>query len=67
MSVDVVVKHQDWNNIHPLALDNIAMKTTTLTIFVCCKVVIIHEKYSNQIGDYLIISYNIRFLSGTLL
>ena len=67
MGVVVVVKHGDWNNLHPLAVDNIAMKTTIIAVFVYSKVVIIHEKFNGDIGDhYLIISYNIRFLSGTL-
>ena len=63
----VVVKHGDWNNLHPLAVDNIAMKTTIIAVLVYSTIVIIHEMFNSDIGDhYLIISYNIRFLSGTL-
>ena len=58
-----VVNHDDWNNVPLFALDNNAMRNT---VFVYCKVVIIHEKGNNQISDYLILSYNIRFLSRTL-
>ena len=59
-------QYDDWNKVHPLAVDDIVMKTTILAVFVYCIIVIIHEKYSNQIHDNLILSYNIKFLSGTL-
>ena len=63
----VAVKHGDWNNLHPFAVDNIAMKTTIIAVLVYSTIVIIHEKFNSDIWDhYLIISYNIRFLSGTL-
>ena len=49
-----------------LVVHNIAMKTTLLSIFVYFTVVIIHEKISTHIRDYITITNNIRFLSGTL-
>ena len=67
VSVVDIIHGEYWNNLHPLAVDNIAMKTTIIAAFVYCLVVMIHERFNSDIGDhYLIISYNIRFLSGTL-
>ena len=50
----VAVKHGDWNNLHPLAVDNIAMKATIIAVLVYSMVVIIHEKFNSDIGDHSI-------------
>ena len=66
MGAAVFQKYDDRNNVHPLAVHNIAMKTSLLSVFVYFTVVIIHEKISTHIRDYITITNNIRFLSGTL-
>ena len=66
MGTFVAIKHGGWNNLHPLAMDIIASKTTIIAVLVYSMVVMSHEKHDNDMGDYLIISYNIRFLSATL-
>ena len=66
MGTFVAIKHGGWNNLHPLEMVVIALKTTIIAVLVYSKVVMIHEKHGNDMGNYLIISYNIRFLSATL-
>ena len=61
MGAVVFEKYDDWNNVHPLVMDNIAMKTTLLLVFVYFTIVIIHEKISTHIRDYITITNNIRF------
>ena len=66
MGAAVFEKYDDWNDVPPLAVDNIAMKTTLLSVFVYFTIVIIHENISTHIRGYITITNNIRFLSGTL-
>ena len=66
MGGTVFQKYDDWNNVHPLAVENIAMKTTLLSIFVYFIIVIIHENIITHICGYITMTDNIRFLSGTL-